>query len=319
MNQYKIEIKVMTSSYFFNPIEIGGYKFSNWDNENLTHKSDGWLITKNVFANDYEEAYKDFKINLNKILSRMSFISSCSIKYEVCSTLIFRLNNNLENYFYMIYLENKDVGMSFDSEEVSALGELLNEDNNPLFEFLSASNRADHPNVQLALLILALESLAGEEYKTEKCVCGKKRSFAVTKKSFIKTLISNDDVYEYIFGYKGIRNKLFHGKTFYLDKDGDYINILRNAIIKHFNQIYSININDKIVGAPRIQNNSYYSCVVLGKSKKDTKIDSINLINLTYLYYNALNTDHVPREDGKPEYYEFFDDVNKADFENMSY
>lgn len=254
MNTYLIEHKIKTLAELYEvadgkkEFEFRGFKFRQWD-FTFTDGAlgDAWIARKEVEANNVLEAVNDFRRELFDIVRRVSFVSQCFATADIESFFILRVNDNSSGVFYYSFSEETShVPLHFEEDEKESLKKLEGFDRPIAFEYISQSTRSVTYTTKLAMLIIALESIAGE------VVSGK------TNKEYIeKEILKDEELYNEIFQYEtGIRNKIFHGKEVVAGKR-DYAGIIYGKIVDYFNEKYNTKISKNVVGPQRVPFGNY--------------------------------------------------------------
>lgn len=253
MNIYLIEHKVKTLTELWDAVdsqkdfEFRDFKFRQW---NFTI-SDGalgnaWIARKEVQASSAVEALNIFRKELFDIVRRVSFVSQCFSTADLEPYFILRLNDNsTKSFFFSFSQETNHVPLHFGDEEKESLKKLESFDRSTALEYISQSTRSTTYTTRLAMLIIALESIAGET------------SPGVTNKEYIKREILNDDsLYDELFQREtGVRNKIFHGKEVEYGKD--YSQIIYEKIVDYFNKKYQTKVSKEVIHPQRTPFGNY--------------------------------------------------------------
>jgi len=250
MHHYYIEHKIKTLADCWDPFNYKGFHFQHWDfTVQDACKGQAWIVCKEVEAENVIEAINGFRNELRPIIARIGYIAQCYTTMEWQSWLIMRIDDNPEKNFLCFYSrEDKPVGLHFDKEEIESLKKLEDIDDKVFF-YLNESNLVGTHLSNTAMLIIALEGLAGEEIIKKECTdCHKKLDeWKGLNKDKAKEIIGEDDVYKEIFGHgDGIRNLLFHGKVFDPISRIPHKNInviLLRKINKYFNSTFGTKID----------------------------------------------------------------------------
>ncbi|OGD56941.1 hypothetical protein A2V71_02995 [Candidatus Berkelbacteria bacterium RBG_13_40_8] len=258
MNDYLIEYKIKTLSELWEPFEYKGFSFKNWDFSGARGCfGDAWIVSRQIEAKNAQEAFLTFQNELNSIVERIGFISQCSTTINSQPFLILKLNSDEEKIFF--FLNSKEVSpvpLHFTEEEKDALIKLEGFEKQDVFKYLNESTNTETYYTRLAMLVITLESIAGEKELTEKCKCGKERKIIVTDKDIIKTLLNDEAVFKAIFSYNGgLRNNLFHGKSITIDKD--YAGVIYKKLVEHFNNQFKTKISTDVVDPQRTFGGNY--------------------------------------------------------------
>lgn len=270
--KYYIEKEIRTTSELIKPFEFKGYKFRHWHYDvNEGWLGDSWIVSKEVIADNYEEAFKLFSENLAPLLSKISFVSQCYLEDVYGSLAIVRLDDNPEKYIYL--RKTRDRGPSklcFMKEEINALSDLDSIDNNEFFLRMHVSNNSSTYRSRLVSLIHAVESLAGDKTKSSSCnncntelkceKCGVSIEYKALDHSKARKILDNNSLYQKIWGGSGIRNQLMHGREHNLDLD--YLGEIYNSILAYVNSEYGVEIQEVVAPQRHFFGNlSYQSCV----------------------------------------------------------
>ncbi len=252
MNKYLIEHKIKTIADLYDPFEYKNFHFRSWDfNFAEGCIGDAWIAKKVVSAKNATEAINLFRRELFFLIGKLSFISQCYFDAKLESYLIFKQNNNPKKILFLYITRERDgVSLNFGKDEIVALKKLNKFKKQSVFKYLNESTNATTYYTRLAMLIIVLESIAGDKKQEEICKCGQDRKFITTDKEKIKEILNDEKLYKSIFDYKdGIRNKIFHGKE--INKSDNYVEKVYEKIIFYFNKKYNIKINTSVVGPQR--------------------------------------------------------------------
>lgn len=254
MNTYLIEHKIKTISELWDftdnqqPFNFRGFEFRQWDfNISDGAIGDAWIAKREVEAKNAESAIQFFRKELIDIVRRVAFVSQCFASADLEPYFILRLNDNPEQVLFLSYSEESEhVSLHFGEEEKESLEKLEKFPNPVVLEYIAQSGRAATYTTRLAMLIIALESIAGEINP------GK------TNMQYIKDeILKNYDLHDEIFKFgTGIRNKIFHGKEIVGGKD--YAQIIYDRIIDFFNVKYGTKINTAVSQPQRHLFGNYY-------------------------------------------------------------
>lgn len=263
MNEYKITHKIKTLAEIWQPFDYNGFKFRQWD---FTPASgpigEAWIAEKEIKATNLSEAISRFRKDLLEIVQRCCFVSQCYFSLIPESWMVVKKNNNPDNIFFLRFTkEEKTVPLHFDKEEIESLKKLESFPRKPAFMYLNESTNAVTFYSRLAMLIIALESIAGE------------KSPNVTDKDYIKNNILKDgQLFDEIFAFRnGIRNKIFHGKDVILTEN--YINKIYKKIVEYFNSEFGTQINLDVVDPQRTPWGNYEELSSFFKPKGGISID----------------------------------------------
>lgn len=233
MNKYKISHKIKTLAELWEPFEYNDFKFRQWDFTNADGpKGEAWIAEREIEAGNLLEAINKFRKDLLEIVQQCCFVSQCYFSLIPESWMVIKENDNTDNTFFLRFTkEIKAVPLHFNKEELESLKKLQSFPRKPAFMYLNESTNAVTFYSRLAMLIIALESIAGEE------------SPNVTNKDYIKnTILKDNQLFEEIFAFgDGFRNKIFHGKD--ANITGDYIDKIYKKIAEYFNSEYGTKVN----------------------------------------------------------------------------
>lgn len=254
MNTYLIEHKIKTITELWDFAEnkqsfnFCGFEFRQWDfNISDGAMGDAWIAKREVEAKDAESAIQFFRKELIDIVRRVAFVSQCFASADLEPYFILRLNDNPEQVFFLSYSEESEhVSLHFGEEEKESLEKLEKFPNPVVLEYIAQSGRAATYTTRLAMLVIALESIAGEI------------SPGKTNMQYIKDeILKNYDLHDEIFKFgTGIRNKIFHGKEIVGGKD--YAQLIYDRIIDFFNVKYGTKINTAVSQPQRHLFGNYY-------------------------------------------------------------
>lgn len=241
MNRYKITKKIKTLAHLLQPFDYEGFHFKQWGST----VKDGptghaWIADKLIEAGDTAKAINKFRKNLSKIITQCCLVSQCYFRMISEPFMVLKQNNNPNNIFYLYYTnERRAVSLPFRKEEIESVKHLKSFPRKGAFMYINESTNATSFYSRLAMLIIALESIAGE------------KSISVTDKDYIKNDILKDNaLFNKIFQHgTGIRNKIFHGKEVAI-KD-NYVKKIYESIVKYFNTKYHTTINLNVVNPQR--------------------------------------------------------------------
>lgn len=290
MNTYLIEHKIKTIAEFWDFAEnkqsfnFRGFEFRQWD-FNIAQGAigDAWIAKREVEAKDAESAIQFFRKELLDIVRRVAFVSQCFAAADLEPYFILRLNDNPEQVFFLSYSEESEhVSLYFGEGEKESLEKLEKFPQPVALEYIAQSGRAATYTARLAMLIIALESIAGEE------IPGK------TNIQYIKSeILKSDELHDEIFKFgTGIRNKIFHGKEIVGGKD--YAQIIYDRIIDFFNVKYGTKINTDVSQPQRHIFGNYY-----GYKGWLQPIKNISNWELKYVLANHDNGNSVGNEERK--------------------
>lgn len=259
MNEYFIEHGVKTLAQLFDSFDFDGFKFEQWDSSfSEGPKGTAWRVSRIVQANNINDAFQKFSSELFPIVNRIGFVSQCFTMIELQPFFVIKMNQNEERILFVRYTKER-VGtpLVFGQEEQTALAALENyHEKGDVFRLLRESTNASFFYTRLAMLVAALEAMAGERTNTP-------AKFKMTDKDYIRTQILKDDgLYNAVFGYgTGIRNVILHGMKLAPEdgenKDRNYIGELYKAILGYFRETHGVEINTCVVSPQRTPTENY--------------------------------------------------------------
>jgi len=262
MNQYDIQQKIRTLAKieedFSNlsnvkaEISIDNLTFKQWDcTVQKGSTGDAWIVQTIIEAKNSAEAYSIFSKKLNESLPRICFVSQCFLDFVRESLLIFKKNNNSNKSFIFIRFDDtKGCGLSFGKPEEQAVNKLKNYQYPQVFKFLQESINTTNYYARLALIFATLEAMSGETEKMS-CNCSNAKKYKTYDKDKMKEILSDDKLFNDLFGPEGLRHKLLHGSLIDFELGEDYFSKIYKAIVQHFNNLYSLNITEEAVNVPR--------------------------------------------------------------------
>lgn len=253
MNTYLIEHKIKTLTELWEhaegrqDFEFRGFKFRQWDFTIADGAiGDAWIAHKEIQADSFLDAINSFRKELMDIVRRISFVSQCFATADVEPFFVVKLNNNIDQIFFLSFFkENGSVPLHFDEDEKESLKKLESFHQPVAFEYIAQSTRSATHTTRLAMLIIALESIAGE-------ITPGKTNMKYIEEEILKDKILHDEIFQ--FG-TGIRNKIFHGKDIVSGKD--YAKIIYDKIVAYFNDKYDIKIDTSVVQPQRVPFGNY--------------------------------------------------------------
>ncbi len=241
MNSYKITQKIKTLAHLHQPFDYEGFHFKQWGStvkEGPTGHA--WIADKLIEAGDIAKANNEFHKNLSKIIVQCCFVSQCYFRIISEPFMVLKQNDNPNNIIYLYHTkERKEVPLPFRKEEIESVKHLESFPRKVAFMYINESTNTTSFYSRLAMLIIALESIAGE------------KSTSVTDKDCIKDDILKDNaLFDKIFEHgTGIRNKIFHGKEVEIREN--YVKKIYKSIVKYFNTEYHTTINLNVVQPQR--------------------------------------------------------------------
>ena len=100
-------------------MEVEGYKFIHWQFDMVhTWQGDAWIVSKEINSDNAFNAVNEFRVGLAKIIEKIAFVSQCYIDFSRESFLVYKLENNPQDIFWLRYVkEVPGVGLNFGKEE----------------------------------------------------------------------------------------------------------------------------------------------------------------------------------------------------------
>jgi hypothetical protein len=242
MNLYKVQHRLKTLSALEQPFDCRSFNFRSWETKEW-FKSDFWIAEREIEAENYLEAMKIFQKELPPIVKRLAFVSQCYFDHLVEPFLIYT-----ENPGRIIFVRNSEqvngARLVFGVNEKKSLEKLDEFAPLSFYEYLQESTNAISHLGRLSMLIKALEGLAGQTKKIEKCECGKERGYSVINSDMLGQILNDKALYNKLFGKGGVRHKLSHGSD--IELDDDYARKIYDAIVNYFNKKFGTEINTNI-------------------------------------------------------------------------
>lgn len=276
MNRYFIQHHIKTLAQLWEPFEYSGYKFSAWKIDYTEGHQAGWLAQKEVVQSSIDNAWKEFLVEFIEVVEKIAFVSQCYTSFELQPFIIFR--NDRDEVFFRYAQERAPVPLHFNKDEIKSLENLESYTKNKVFTYLRESTNAGSFYTRFAMLVAALEAMAGE-IETE--------STRTTDKKYIADKILLDtDLCNKIFEYgSGIRNQMLHGREIDLQIHGDikYNEKIYESIIKYFNENYNLKVDTKIVNPQRTFPGTYHTWRGWLKRKQKLKPICLELLQDKFL------------------------------------
>ncbi len=255
MNHYIIQQKINTISDLSIlaegvsvPMIIDGMQFSQWD-FNLAEGCIGnaWIAEYQEEAENYHGAVLNFRKRLSKIVPKIAFISQCYMDYTSESFLVYKINENVDKTAFIYRTTNRGApGLMFMEEEKENFDN-LNLENDEFFWYMNDCYNTTGYTAKLLLMFAALESLAGKEVKID----AEGKEYETYNKVNMKAILGND-LFNEIYGLRGLRHKLTHGE--YIDEifsGKNYVEVLHNLILEYMNKNFSVKLNTSVVHPQR--------------------------------------------------------------------
>lgn len=300
MNEYLIEHKIKTLSQLSEPFDYEGFNFRQWDfNYRNGWLGEAWISKKTIVAKNATEAINNFRKELIPIADCIAFVSQCYTTVELEPFMILKQNNNLEKILFLRYsYESKGVPLHFNDEEKNALKSLENFKEKHTFRYLRESTNSSTFYTRLAMLVAALESIAGQKLIKDK---------KYTNKEYIeKEIIKDENLFKKIFTYgEGIRPQLFHGCEIDLDSENiNYVAEIYKKIVNFFNNKFNTKINIGVVNPQRTPFGNYRGGSVWLKLKN--KENDINIKDVVEIFEKAFGDYGKRNGEGKKNFNKFF-------------
>lgn len=253
MNSYRIQHRIKTVAdlmVFSKNTHEPGFNFGNirytpWKYSLADGPSgDAWLAEGSLEAESYRAAIWDFRKELSSQVPRIAFISQCYMDFSSDSFIVMRNEENEEGIFYTHYVFGSSPGLVFSDDEVEDLGKLVG--NKEFFWYMNDCYNNSGYTAKILLLCAALENLAGKRIVT------KEGSIYETYNASVMKKILGKQVFNTLYGQRGIRHKLSHGD--YIDSSlsgEDWVEKIHKLIIGYFNETYGTKISLNVVSPQR--------------------------------------------------------------------
>jgi len=295
MNRYLIEHKIKTLSHLGAGLNDGknkpemriyDYIFSQWDfNYSEGWKGDAWLVKKEILSDSGINAINRFRGELDKITQKIAFISQCYMDFYREPFLLYKTENNQDRiFFYKHIQERKGVGLQFNKEELNDYEKIKRFKYPEAFRFLQESCNTIGYIPKLLLLFSTLEALCGKIEKEN----DDGKTYITYDKSEMKKILGFD-LYNEVFGPKGIRHKLNHGELVDFVFGKNYVNEIYKSIVCYFNTNFNTKIKRDIISPQRHFYDNYQFINFWLKPKKDFFLNLKNCINSFNLKNNTVN------------------------------
>jgi ribosomal protein S19E (S16A) len=139
------------------------------------------------------------------VIEKFSVVSQCAFRLAANTYVIYKQTNNAEKILYIYFVRKTGhTGLHFDEEQQEQLVKLEKLPNQKAWFYINEAANATTFYTRLAMLIGAVEGIAGE-----KTIKGRKKTnFEVSKK------ILGEELYKKMYEQgKGIRHQLLHGNV----------------------------------------------------------------------------------------------------------
>lgn len=205
-----------------------GLRFEQWDfNIRDGWLGNAWLVTGNIEAKTFLEAYQTFWSRLARTIPRITFVSQCYAEWMAHHLLVIRDDLNLA---FLRYVESTGgVGLMFRDQSRDALNLLLETTSVPeefFYYWNDAVNNVGY-SAKLLLMFSALEALV-------------KIRAGVKDHKKLENILGRE-LKEKLFGVKGasksgLRHRLVHGEYFTEpDSATNYVEEVHKRVIGYFN------------------------------------------------------------------------------------
>lgn len=251
MQAYVIHHRIDTLLELWEPFDLNGFRFRACGVNYETGRQNGWLAVKTIKEITAEEAFRQFSLELHRIVDRIAFIGQCHTAAELESFIICKPND--ERFFWQYTTKRGPVPLHFNENEIRSLTVLNQyEESGDVFRYLREATNATSYYTMLVMLVSALEAIAG--------TTNEKGSRAINKNVIADEILKDKELTDKLFKYgEGIRNQILHGGFVDHDMHGrtNYNEIIYNSIIDYFNECHGSEIDKGAVGRPRTIIGSY--------------------------------------------------------------
>lgn len=261
MNLYHIEHRITTVAELYDPFEFRGFTINPWNFDPTSGTcGDAWCAIKDIEAENVDEAFLTFRRELFSIVDRIAFVSQCYTTADHDAYLILRTNDNEQRHLFFLYAQQHPVTplMFLDEEKTALYGLEAYKEKGDVFRYLRESTNASTFYTRLAMLISALEAMAGERVDLN----GRRKQ---TETDYIENeILKAKDLYDKLYGYgTGVRHKLLHGGKVDLasseHKDTNYVEEIYVAILRYFQDSHGVALNTQVIHPQRIPLGNYRS------------------------------------------------------------
>lgn len=251
MPAHIISHRIDTVLELYDPFEMNGFNFEAWDYNPTEGSSNGWLATKEIIADTFDNAFLEFNVGFHKLVDQIAFVGQCHTTIELEPFLIARSGD--DKFFWRYSRSFGTVPLHFNSEEVRSLKALENYNQvGDIFLYMREAVNATSFNTMLTMLVSALEAAGGGIDAPKKEV----------REYIANNILKDAALCDKLFKYReGIRNQILHGGFIDLEQHGEtnYTGIVYDAIIDYFNENYGLKIDKKAVNRPRSLAGGYES------------------------------------------------------------
>jgi|GEM_PF-2047198 len=241
MEKYLIKYKIATVAELVNAFDYRGFRFEPATNE--WWHCDAWIATKTIEAENIIKARSQFYKELLPLIERFSVVSQCAFRVTANTYFIYKLTNNKDKVIYIFYVrESGHTGLMFDEQEINQLDNFDNVVNKEALIYVAEAANASTFYTRLTMLIMGIEGLAGELVT--------KKEIKTNKTELITIL--GQPLFDQLYAYgTGIRNKLFHGKTFSNQLIDGLTEKVYDKIRDYLEQKYNIHLEKNVVNPQR--------------------------------------------------------------------
>ena len=261
MNSYLIHQRIRTPIGLHTELDCRGYRLCPI-HQNL---QGGFIIKKEVEAENFNDAYKSFASFLAPILDAASVVMQCAITgTRFSSFCIYKQNDNLQHLTYFYYADESDtVGMILRKQELMDIEKIVeriqqNESDRTALGYLRQANFSSGPMFFLAMLVIAVEALAGSEQAERKCQCGRVlkcecgvSTYQRTNRAEVENILGKE-LHDELYKKGRLRHKLLHGGAVNEVKVAEAAKQSYERILLEFlKENYQLDSIRKIADAPR--------------------------------------------------------------------
>lgn len=244
MNTYTIQYKVATVAELIKPFEYDGYNFSSFDD---WWKSEFWVITKKIEAEDIFKAYNSFYLGMIPLIERFSVISQCAFRIAPNSFFVYKHYDNPKNAVYLRYIKSAShTGLHFDEKEIKQISKFDCLTKKEGLLYISEAANVTTYYGRLAMLIVAAEGFASEITKEKN---GKTKYF--TNHVELKSMLG-ENLHKKLYEPNiGLRNILFHGKLTNQPQFNGIAEEVYGALLGYLKKTCGINFEENVVHPQR--------------------------------------------------------------------
>jgi hypothetical protein len=185
---------------------------------------DAWLAEATIDAENFSDAYRQFRAKLVRIVPRIAFVGQAYTEFGNQPFLILKEGSDIA-YFYDI-LDRRHVGLMFQEDEEAALRALIDnhEVSDEFFLYWSDAVNTIGYSPKLLVMFSAIEALAKKPN-------GKKDY------GKIEAILGPELKQEIFTPTTGLRHRLTHGEHFSVnDFSKNYVEEIHKKIVQYFNQ-----------------------------------------------------------------------------------